>query len=41
VTEGEVIYLDHAQKSAEGIVGDAVGKAIEALQSQKAEKQIG
>ena len=29
------------QKSAEGILGQAVGKASEALQSRKAEKQIG
>jgi hypothetical protein len=29
------------QKSAEGKVGQAVGKASEALQSRKAEKQIG
>ena len=29
------------QKSAEGIVGSAVGKASEALQSRKAEQQIG
>ena len=28
------------QKSAEGVVGHAVGKVIEALQSRKAEKQI-
>ena len=33
--------LTPAQKSAEGIVGHAVGKASEALQSRKAEKQIG
>ena len=30
-----------AQKSADGIVGQAVGKASEALQSRKAEQQIG
>jgi len=30
-----------AQESAEGIVGQAVGKASEALQSRKAEQQIG
>jgi len=30
-----------SQKSAEGIVGHAVGEAIEALQSRKAEQQIG
>ena len=30
-----------AQKSAEGIVGQAVGKASEALQCRKAEQQIG
>jgi hypothetical protein len=30
-----------SQKSAEGKVGHAVGKAIEALQSRKAEQQIG
>ena len=29
------------QKSAEGILGHDVGKASEALQSRKAEKQIG
>jgi hypothetical protein len=29
------------QKSAEGILGQAVGEAIEALQCRKAEKQIG
>jgi hypothetical protein len=29
------------QKSADGIVGQAVGKASEALQSRKAEQQIG
>ncbi len=29
------------QESAEGIVGRAVGEAIEALQSRKAEQQIG
>ena len=29
------------QKSAEGIVGSAVGKASEALQSRKAKQQIG
>jgi len=33
--------LTAAQKSAEGKVGHAVGKDIEALQSRKAEKQIG
>ena len=30
-----------AQKSADGIVGQAVGEASEALQSRKAEQQIG
>ena len=30
-----------AQESAEGIVGQAVGKASEALQSRKVEQQIG
>ena len=30
-----------AQKSADGIVGQAVGKANEALQGRKAEQQIG
>ena len=30
-----------AQKSADGIVGPAVGEANEALQSRKAEQQIG
>jgi hypothetical protein len=29
------------QESAEGVVGDAVGKASEALQSRKAEQRIG
>jgi hypothetical protein len=33
--------LTMQQKSAEGKVGYAVGKAIEAHQSQKAEKQLG
>jgi hypothetical protein len=33
--------LTAVQKSAEGIVGQAVGKASEALQSRKAEQQIG
>ena len=33
--------LTAEQKSAEGILGQAVGKANEALQSRKAEKQIG
>src|SRR5438552_13556408 len=33
--------LTAGQKSAEGIVGQAVGKASEALQSRKAEQQIG
>jgi len=33
--------LTSAQKSAEGIVGQAVGEANEALQSRKGEKQIG
>ena len=33
--------LTVSQKSAEGKVGHAVGKASEALQSRKAEKQIG
>ena len=32
--------LTAAQKSAEGIVGQAVGKASEALQRRKAERQI-
>ena len=32
---------DRGQKSAEGIVGQAVGKASEALQGRKAEQQIG
>ena len=32
--------LTAAQKSAEGILGQAVGKAIEALQGRKAEQQI-
>ena len=30
-----------AQKSADGVVGRDVGKASEALQSRKAEQQIG
>lgn len=29
------------QKSADGIIGQAVGKAIEALQGRKAEQRIG
>ena len=33
--------LTVSQKSAKGKVGPAVGKDIEALQSRKAEKQIG
>ena len=33
--------LTAAQESAEGIVGRAVGEAIEALQCRKAEQQIG
>jgi hypothetical protein len=33
--------LTAVQKSAEGILGQAVGKASEALQSRKAEEQIG
>ena len=33
--------LTAAQKSAEGVIGQAVGKANEALQGRKAEKQIG
>ena len=33
--------LTAAQKSAEGVVGQAVGKASEALQGRKAEQQIG
>jgi hypothetical protein len=33
--------LTARQKSAEGVVGHVVGKAIEALQGRKAEKQIG
>src|SRR5208282_2367739 len=33
--------LTAEQESAEGILGQAVGKASEALQSRKAEKQIG
>ena len=32
---------DRGAESAEGIVGQAVGKASEALQSRKAEQQIG
>ncbi len=33
--------LTAAQESAEGIVGHAVGKAIEALRGRKAEQRIG
>jgi hypothetical protein len=33
--------LTAAQKSAEGVLGSAVGKAREALQCRKAEQQIG
>jgi hypothetical protein len=33
--------LTAGQKSAEGVVGQAVGNASEALQGRKAEKQIG
>jgi len=33
--------LTAGQKSAEGILGHVVGKASEALQSRKAEQQIG
>ena len=33
--------LTGAQESAEGIVGRAVGEAIEALQGRKAEQRIG
>jgi hypothetical protein len=33
--------LTARQKSAEGVVGHVVGKASEALQSRKAEQQIG
>ena len=33
--------LTTGQKSAEGVLGQAVGKAIEALHGRKAEKQIG
>ena len=33
--------LTAAQKSADGVVGRDVGKASEALQSRKAEQQIG
>ena len=33
--------LNETQKSAEGIVDHAVGKAIEALQYRKVEQQIG
>ena len=40
-TEGVARRLTAVQKSAEGILGQAVGKASEALQSRKAEKQIG
>jgi hypothetical protein len=34
-------HLTAGQKSAEGVLGQAVGKASEALQSRKAEQQIG
>src|ERR1700731_3834338 len=33
--------LTAGQKSAEGVIGQAVGKASEALQGRKAEQQIG
>jgi hypothetical protein len=33
--------LTVTQESAEGVIGDAVGKASEALQGRKAEQQIG
>ncbi len=33
--------LTTGQRSAEGVLGQAVGKAIEALQGRKVEKQIG
>ena len=33
--------LTAGQKSAEGVLGQAVGKASEALQGRKAERQIG
>lgn len=39
-TEGVVRLLIAAQKSAEGIVGQADGEASEALQGRKAEQQI-
>jgi len=38
VTEDDEIHLIVSQKSAEGKVGHAVGKATEALQSRKAEQ---
>jgi hypothetical protein len=41
VTEGEAIHLDPAAKVSRGRSSYAVGKAIEAFQSQKAEKQMG
>src|SRR5260370_26629336 len=34
-------HLTARQKSAEGVVGHVVGKAIEALQGRKVEQQIG
>ena len=40
-TERPERELTAGQKSAEGIVGFAVGEASEALRSRKAEKQIG
>ena len=40
-TEGAVRRSDRRAKSAEGVLGQAVGKAIEALQDRKVEKQIG
>jgi hypothetical protein len=33
--------LTARQKSAKGVIGHAVGEAIEALQGRKVEKQIG
>jgi hypothetical protein len=40
-TEGAERPPDRGQKSAEGVIGQAVGKASEALQGRKAEQQIG
>ena len=41
VTEDEAIRSDHTTEVSRGRSDPAVGKASEALQSRKAEKQIG